>query len=118
MSVEGTLGDVAQSVHEILESAAALKGERFANAVAGQFELLQASEVVGRMRGTADKAGVDVSELGSACVLLIGAAASRLFAGLSESDHQEALQLASSLWARRERAAEAIRAHVLSSNNG
>jgi hypothetical protein len=100
-SVNQQQHEKVKSVGEMLESAEAVKGPAFANAVAGIFELMQTVEALGAIGVKAASAGANVENGHKVCVALIGAATSRFTLGMSDADADEAVNLASRMMDRR-----------------
>jgi hypothetical protein len=105
-----------QSVGEMLESAEIVKGAGFGKAVAGIFSLLPTVEALGAISARAEAGGINIASGNKVCVALIGAATSRFTMGMSDSDAEEAFNLATRMMdARRTATIAAISAADISS---
>lgn len=93
--------DFTVDVNDVIESTIKVKGEAFANAVAGLFELMEVGECLGVAAAAATAGGIDVLPHTRPAAVLIGSVASRLTVGLEPSDADEAVALAYSLMGRR-----------------
>lgn len=110
MNIKQEIDQLGESIHEIVTSAAAVKGEDFAQAVGIHFESTQLMEVIGRIGSLADEEYKEyASQLVNVSMEILSSIACKACPDLSVEQFNESSDLAQKLYERRNRTIEAIR---------
>lgn len=88
MNAEQKIQELAESIGEVVESMAAVKGPAFTNAVLGLFESFQVVEIIS-MLATAEMTEEQRTDLAFRASGILGSVVGRLTAGMSQEDHAE-----------------------------
>lgn len=111
-NIEKQLQEFTDGVDEIMSSTAAVKGQKFAAAVAVNFEAIQLTELLGILASTAKNAQPEssamIDHISRSAVHIISSMAAEGMCHLTEAEFNEATQLSETLQKRRELAIRRI----------
>lgn len=103
------LDDLSDNIDEILESAAAVRGKAFANAVCVSFEGNQMSELIGQIAALAEEQYQDQARrMGGICIQIMASMMDKACGEMSEELFDEALKMGAVLFERRAKAMDEI----------
>lgn len=109
MDIDKHVEMLGENIDEILTSTAAVKGEAFAEAVAINFEAIQAMSIVGMLTAVADEKSKELaSKLHEACLNILASIAAKVCGDMSDDDVKEVMRISSALNKRRNEAGAEI----------